>query len=84
LGIRKEDRIISLPDFSFSISLFLMDHKGWSNYLNYNQPEQIQELVNKGAKYLIISQPEIEKQEFLKDFTTQQIGEFKGLKIYRL
>lgn len=84
LGINKEDRIISLPDFSFSISLFLMDHKGWSNYLNYNQPEQIQELVDKGAKYLIISQPEIEKQEFLKDFTTHQIGEFKGLKIYKL
>lgn len=84
LGIEKDDLIISLPDFSFSISLVLMDHKGWTNYLNYNKPEQIQELVEKGAKYLIISQPEIEKQDFLKEFTQNQIGEFKGLKIYKL
>jgi hypothetical protein len=84
LGIKQEDRIISLPDFSFSISLYLMDHKGWSNYLNYSQESQIQELVDKGAKYLVISQPEIEKQPFLEKFVQNQIGEFKGLKFYKL
>lgn len=84
IGIKKDDLVISLPDPSFSISLYLMDHKGWTNFSNYNKEEQIQELINKGAKYLIISQPEIEKQEFLKKFIVHPIGNYKGLLFYKL
>jgi hypothetical protein len=84
LGIQKEDRVVSLPDDSFNISLYLMGQKGWTNFNHYSTKEEIQYLIDRGAKYLFISQPEILEQDFLQPFLTQKIGEFEGIAIYKL
>lgn len=53
IGIRREDRVISLPDNSPNSSLYLMDQKGWSDYAWLTTEEEVYAKVRLGAKYLI-------------------------------
>ena len=84
IGIKKEDKVISLPDPSFNISLYLMNQKGWSDYLNYNESEDIEKLIQKGAKYLFISDPKLLQESFLKPFLSDSVGSYMGIGIYKL
>jgi len=84
LGIKAEDKVISLPDKSPNVSLFLMDRKGWTDNLNYSKSEDIRKLIQCGAKYLLVSDPEFLKQGFLQAFLTQKIGSYKGIEIFKL
>ncbi len=84
IGIKKGDKVISLPDKSFNTSLYLVDQKGWSDYLNYHKTEDIESLIQKGAKYLFISDPQVLKEPYLAPFLTQQIGSYKGIEIFKL
>jgi len=84
IGIKKEDKIISLPDQSFNVSLYLVNQKGWTDFLHYNKTEDIALLIQKGAKYLFISDQNLLKEEFLAPFLTNQIGSYKGIEIFKL
>jgi|TARA_R110000737_G_scaffold124893_1_gene157323 hypothetical protein len=84
LGVNKEDRVISIPDDSFNISLYLMHQKGWTSYAGGDQPEIIERLIKKGAKYMIISESATLKKENLQPFLTNEIGEFQGIHIFKL
>ncbi len=84
MGIKPEDKIISLPDQSFNSSLFLIGHKGWTNYKNYKTKEDIDFLIQKGAKYLFISDPIYLEKDHIKPFLYKKVGEFKNIKIFKL
>lgn len=84
IGIKKEDKVISLPDKSFNTSLYLSGQKGWTDYETYTETKDIDLLIQKGARYLFISDSELLNQEYLKPFLKEQIGDFKGILIYRL
>ncbi|MBI2967428.1 MAG: glycosyltransferase family 39 protein, partial [Bacteroidetes bacterium] len=60
IGIQRDDKVICLPDNSTNITLYLMNQKGWTNYGNLiDNPTRIQELINNGAKYLILYDKEL-------------------------
>lgn len=84
LGISKSDKIITLPDPSFSISLYYANRKGWTNFENYNNSNQIEMLKQKGAKYLLILDEKFLSKDFIKPFTTHKIGNHNGILIYKL
>jgi hypothetical protein len=84
LGITPEDKVISLPDDSFSISLYFMGQKGWTNREHYTSSDQIYHLINKGAKYLLLSDQKLQQEQFLQPFMTQKIGDYQGIAIYKL
>ncbi len=88
IGVKDNDTIISIPDYSINISLYLMDKKGFSDfgYGNLkNYKERIEYFKKHNAKYLIINDTSlIEKQPELKEFTNNCIGTFKNVKIYKL
>lgn len=84
LGITREDKVISLPDKSFNVSLYLMGQKGWTDFMNYSKPEDIMGLVRKGAKYLFIADPALLRQDLVKPFISDQIGNYKGIYIFKL
>ncbi|PJB15088.1 MAG: hypothetical protein CO118_05180, partial [Flavobacteriales bacterium CG_4_9_14_3_um_filter_32_8] len=84
IGIKENDKIISLPDFSFNTSLYLVGQKGWTNFSNYNKKEDIENLIDKGAKYLFISNPELLSKEFLHSFLINKVGSFEGIEIFKL
>jgi len=84
IGIEADDKVISLPDHSFNISLYLLNQRGWTNFSKYSNSEDIQRLIDKGAKYLFITDDKTLSQPFLEPFTQHQIGAFKGVKIFSL
>lgn len=84
IGIHEDDKVISLPDKSFNVSLYLMGRHGWSDYLTYTETEEIDLLIEKGAKYLFISDPELLKEDFIQPFLHSKIGNFEGIEIYKL
>lgn len=84
LGVKNTDKVIAIDDHSFNISLYLMDKDGWTNYLNYTKQEDINVLIQKGAKYLFVIDNSFLEKDFLKPFLQQQIGDYDGVKIFKL
>ena len=84
IGINKNDRVISLSDVSINISLYLMNQKGWTNYGINMDTNKIKEKIDLGGKYLFIYNDDNLKDQRLKSFINNKIGEFKGIKIYAL
>lgn len=84
IGINKEDKVISLSDNSINISLYLMNQKGWTNYLINGDSNHIKEKIKLGAEYLMISDPETYEEKEIAPFLNEQVGEFKNINIYRL
>ena len=84
LGIAKEDKVITLPDYTPNVSLYFMGQKGWSDFFAISTSQDIDELIDRGAKYLIVTSDEVLEQEFLKPFLSNQIGSFDGIRIFKL
>jgi hypothetical protein len=86
LGLKREDVVVSFPDQSPNISLFFMDQKGFTNLYYYDKSlgEKIAIYKSFGAKYLILSEPNLMQDSTLAPFLTKQIGEYKNVKIFDL
>ena len=86
LGIKRSDKVISLPDPSTNITLYFMDQKGFSGFdcPNPITSDWINSKIEAGAKYLILNDPELHKNEALAFCTQFQIGSYKNLAIYDL
>jgi len=84
IGIEQDDRVICISDNSINISLYFMNQKGWTNYgLDYDG-SKIKEKIDIGAKYLFIYKSETYKQEGIKPYIRNKIGEFENFDIYAL
>lgn len=84
-SIGESDRVISIPDKSFNVSLYLMNRRGWTNFINFDSSEEIEKLIEKGnAKYLFVSDSTYLKKEFLQPFLRNSVGSFEGIEVYKL
>ncbi len=84
IGIKKTDKVISVPDYSFNISLYSMNRKGWTNFDPLNDSLKIAQRINLGAKYLLIQDSIMIKKEYMQPFIQNKIGAFKGVEIFKL
>ena len=87
LGINFEDRVISIPDESPNITLTLLQQKGFTDYHywnNYQGTKRTERKIELGAKYMIVQGDENLLREDVAPFIKNQIGEFKGIKIFKL
>lgn len=86
LGIGENDLVISQPDPSFNISLYLMNRRGWSAMGDEaNTPEGIRHRIEVGARWLLVlDQGMTDEKHFLQAFMTNRIGQYQGVSIYRL
>lgn len=84
LGIKNDDKVISLSDNSINISLYFMNKKGWTNYGINLDSLKIEKAVSLGAKYLFIYGKEVYKEPGIQPFIKNKIGEFKNIDIYSL
>ncbi len=84
LGIKREDKVVSIPDQSINISLYLMDQKGYTSYSigNSDPSGSMQYFVNNGAKYLIINNPDYVDSNWVKPYTLKKIGQYKHILIF--
>ena len=87
LGIKFEDKVISIPDESPNRTLTLLNQKGFTDFhysLNYKGSKITERKIELGAKYMIVEGEENLLREDVAPFTKNQIGEFNGIKIFRL
>lgn len=84
LNIKKSDKVIVLPDDSFNTTLYLINRKGWTNFMHYSNASDFERLKKKGAKYLFIIDDSLLEMSYLQPSLKEQIGEFHGVKIYKL
>lgn len=88
-GIKPDDLIISMPDESNNISLYLMNQPGFTDYGfgDKSGKERIDFLISKGAKYLVISDTSIYRKneyQYLNDFTNYQLFKHKNIDVFNL
>lgn len=84
IGVSDDSKVISMSDVSFSITLYFMDKDGWTNYSNYQTEEDIQNLIDHGAEFLMVNDTELENMKFLAPFTKNEIGRFEKIRIFKL
>lgn len=85
LGIERNDLVISIPDNSINISLYLMDQKGYTSYgTDFNDSSAFANKINLGVKYLIINDTSLLSQDFIQPFLKDKIGEYQNINIYDL
>ncbi len=86
IGITKEDRVLSLPDASINISLYLMDQKGFTNFGYGNLPmnERIELYKRNGVGFLVADTAFINKETELKKYLNEKRGSYMNLDIYTL
>jgi hypothetical protein len=85
LGIGLNDKVISIPDGSINITLYLMNRKGYCNFnSNFDQPGVFQHRIDQGAKYLIVNDTSILSDSFIKPFTRYPMLTYKNVEIFDL
>lgn len=86
LGIRRSDKVISAPDPSFNISLYLMDQKGFTATGESLQADtnKVSEYIDLGAKYLVLSDTSILQDARLKRHVGPRIGHYQNIAIYKI
>lgn len=84
IGISPNDKVISIPDPSFSISLYLMNQKGWSASRGYEDADYIKHLIKeKGAKFFVINNHEVQESEFIAPFLGEKILTHYEVEVFR-
>ncbi len=82
IGIKQDDRVISVPDGSFNVTLYLMNQAGWTEY--GMDKANLQRYIARGAKYLVINDTTITDQDYLKPYLSNKIGTYKNVEIFKL
>jgi hypothetical protein len=86
IGIRREDKVISIPDITPNYTLYLMDQKGVTDYGHGHLKDsaRIQHFINTGAKYLIVNDPGILDSLYLQPFLGRKLGSYENVSIFSL
>ncbi|MFM7310921.1 MAG: ArnT family glycosyltransferase [Flavobacteriales bacterium] len=86
IGMTEDDLVITQPDPSFNISLYLMNRRGWSAMGDEsNSSEGVRRRIEAGARWLLVlDQGMTSDKSFLNEYMSNPVGHYKGVSIYRL
>lgn len=85
LGIQQNDLVISIPDESVCVSLYLMNQKGWTDYgSKFFEQGGIDERLKLGANYLFVNDTTHVNNIFIKPYTEHKIGQYKNIAVFDL
>jgi hypothetical protein len=86
LGISRTDHVISVPDISPNISLYMMDQKGYTEFGLFDPEgnDRIGHYISAGTKYLIVNDPAYLNRPFLSKYIDEKIGEHKNAQIFTI
>ncbi len=93
LGVSNSDTVICMPEYS-NVPLYLMNRKGWTNYVdgvtnpseNHHNRDSvvIKKMIEKGAKYLLISDKKDLYADFLQPYLFDKKGKYKNVNVFRI
>jgi hypothetical protein len=91
IGISREYKVISLPDNSINITLYLMDQKGFSGYeieqgygFGWDKNQIMKSILALKPKYLFICNDTYLAYDWLKPLLKTKIGTYQNVNIYDL
>ncbi len=85
IGVKPEDRVISVPDFTYCYTLYLMNQPGYRiAVIDSTTPEIICEMIEHGARYLVVNDSSYLDHTELEAFTGNLAGHYREVGIYRL
>lgn len=84
-GVKPDDRVVSFPDGSINISLYLMNRNGYNDYGHTDtRAEQVEKAKKWGAKFLVISNISLLEDESLMPYFKNKVGGTEHVSIYKL
>ena len=84
-GVKLEDKVVSFPDGSINISLYLMNRNGYNDYGHTNtRAEQVEKAKKWGAKFLVISNIDLLEDESLQPYFVDKVGGTEHVSIFKL
>lgn len=79
------DKVISIPDNSINVSLYLMNRRGFTNYNSrFDKLGTYQKRIQDGAKYLVVNDTLILNDTLVQPFLEYPIVTYKNVKIFDL
>jgi len=84
VGIKKNEKVISIPDHTPNASLYSIGRYGWSDYNYLKDTFSINNAIRKGAKYLIISNAMMLSSPLIENYTANYVGNFENIFIYKI
>ncbi len=82
IGISRQDRVVSLPDLSPNITLYLMNQQGWTEFNDINNHQE--RTMQSGVKYLIISDTNYLHWDFCRKHLGDSVSKYKSIYIYKI
>lgn len=83
-GIDRNTKIISNEDFTYAVSLYLTDFKGWTHCQYPLNPVNTVKLIEKGASFLLLKGDESVKKYPLQQILQNKFITYKDLYFYDL
>ncbi len=84
-GIKSTDLVISVPDETTNLSLYLMNQKGFTYYNEVNlEQDSVNKRINEGTKYLVVNQAGEEQKDYLRSFVDEEILTHGEVKVFTL
>ncbi len=86
IDIKKEDRVIFLDDGAINSSLVLMGQRGWTQFgmPSYKDQGTIQGLVERGAKFLLLTDEKWLQEPNVEPYLAHRIGQYGNVHIFDL
>ena len=84
IGIGKDDKIISIPDITPNVTLYLIDRPGWSNYKFPSDSLGFEHRIDSGAKYLVVSDLKILQNPVIRMFSNHYLAKYGSIYVYKL
>ena len=85
IGVKKDALVVSFPDPSFNISLYLMNRKGWTAYGgNMNNSRSLQQKIDRGARYILTADNSTLDVSAVQHLIGEEIGRFRNVKIFKV
>ena len=84
IGIDKDARVISIPDPTPNLTLYLLNRQGWTNFIRNDIAELIPLAIERGADYLVINDPQLLSHEAVIPHTYHKVGVFGNVTFFKL
>ncbi|MBL4586214.1 MAG: glycosyltransferase family 39 protein [Flavobacteriales bacterium] len=82
VGVSYTDRVCSYSDHTFNNTLYLMNRKGWTVFVD--DPQNVKERALSSCNYAVLNDTSILSDPRFKPYFYNRIGEQNGLTVYRL
>jgi len=84
LGITEDAKVVIFPDPSFNVTLYLLNRRGWTGREEFNSIQDMERLMQRGPTHLILLEDKMLKMDYLQPYLAQPIGNFEGVRIFKL